>query len=124
MSRLLPVSALLLLCAAPGAQPPCSTFDVVPVPAPEAWIRAGFEDVVALPGGKAFAVGAATVPVPGGSESVTLAMQFDGQACSVSGATDAYLVESPGANGSSTWTASDMNYADKVAAGIEVDTKW
>lgn len=50
--------------------------------------------------------------------------QFDGLACEVSGATDAYLVESPGEGGSSRWTASDTNYADKVAAGTEVNTKW
>lgn len=49
---------------------------------------------------------------------------FDGKACALSGATDAYLVESPVEGGGTRWTASDTNYADKVLAGVEVDTQW
>lgn len=50
--------------------------------------------------------------------------RFDGQTCAVSGATDAYLVESPAEDGRTRWAASDTNYADKVLAGVEVDTRW
>jgi len=50
--------------------------------------------------------------------------QFDGLECAISGARNAYLVESPNQDGTTTWVASDTNYADKVAAGIEVDTRW
>lgn len=49
---------------------------------------------------------------------------FEGQACSISGVTDAYLVESPAEDGGTRWTASDTNYAEKRLAGLEVDTQW
>lgn len=76
MKALCPV---LLLAAILPAQTPCGPFEVLPVPIDPTWLRADFEDVVALPGGEAFAVGTAVVPAtPWPPENVTLAMHFDG----------------------------------------------
>ncbi len=78
MKRLI-FSITLLLAGSIAAQTPCGPFEVLPVPTDPSWLRAEFEDVVALPGGQAFAVGSARRPAPPRSpETVTLAMHFDG----------------------------------------------
>lgn len=78
LPALLSLATLTLPPLAPGAaaQSPCGAWTEIPVPMDPSWSRADLEDVSVLPSGEAWAVGYARVPVPGGSEDVTLAMRY------------------------------------------------
>jgi hypothetical protein len=79
MRRTLLLSSLLaLLSPAALAQDPCGDWSVVPIPNPPTSTHTVVEDVVSIAPDDAWAVGRQYVPVPGGSETQTLAYHWDG----------------------------------------------